>query len=103
PLLLPLVSSRELGFSAVAYNIGGVATLVSAGIAPPLLARISAGEIELAPRALRTMLVIAGLITVALAIATPLILSVLFGDAFLDATEPAWILLAAGVALAGVE
>ena len=54
--MITLVRPSELGLYAVAVNIGSFGTMVTAGISPPLLARISAGEIELVPRALRTVL-----------------------------------------------
>lgn len=100
-LMITLVAPRELGLYAVAANIGTFGTIISGGISPPLLARISAGEVELAPRALRTMLFVLAVSTAMFAAATPIVLDVLFGPEFVDATGPAWLLLAAGVPLAG--
>jgi O-antigen/teichoic acid export membrane protein len=100
-LMVTLVSSHELGLYAVAVSIGGFAWVMTEGMAPPLLARISAGEVGLAPRALRAGLSVIGLLTVLAAIATPLLLTVLFGSEFTDARDPSWILLAAGIPFAG--
>ena len=102
-LMIPLVAPRELGLYAVAVSIGSIAWIVTGGISPPLLARISAGEIALAPRALRTVLVVLAAVTIVVAALTPVVLRVLFGPEFTDATHAAWILLAAGLPAAGSE
>ncbi len=102
-LMITLVAPRELGLYVVAANVGSFAWVITGGISPPLLARISAGEVELAPRALRTVLAVLAVLTVVVAGATPWLLDLLFGSDFADAAEPAWILLAAGLPFAGAE
>jgi O-antigen/teichoic acid export membrane protein len=102
-LMITLVSPRELGLYAVAVNLCSFGTLISGGMSPPLLARISAGEIELAPRALRMLLAVLALLTLMVAAVTPPLLELLFGPAFGDAAGATWVLLAAGLPLAGRE
>ncbi len=102
-LMITLVSSDQLGLYAVAVNVSSLGYILSGGISPPLMARISAGEIGLAPRALRTVLSVLAVLSVLLALAIPLLLTVLFGDSFADAAPPAWVLLAAGLPLTGAQ
>ena len=102
-LMITLVAPRELGLYVVAANIGTFAWIITAGISPPLLARISAGEVELAPRALRTIIVVLTVFTLLVAAATPLLLALVFGSEFADAAPAAWVLLAAGLPFAGSE
>jgi O-antigen/teichoic acid export membrane protein len=102
-LMITLVSPHQLGLYAVAANISGVGNVISGGISPPLLARISAGEVDLAPRALRTVLSLLAILSLLFALAMPVLLTLLFGSDFADAAPPAWILLAAGLPLAGAE
>lgn len=101
-LMITLVSPSELGLYAVAVNIGSFAWIITGGISPPLLARISSGELALAPRTLRTVLTLVALLTVVVAVSTPLVLTLLFGREFIDAARPTWLLLAAGLPVAGI-
>src|SRR5262249_9757375 len=100
-LMIPLVAPRELGLYVVATTIGGVPTLATAALAPPLMARISAGHIDLLPRAVRITLAVSALLGLALAITSPGRLPLLFGPQFRDAVPMAIVLVAAGVPQAG--
>ncbi len=62
-LMITFVSASDLGLYVVATNVGGFDLFISGGMSWPLLARVSAGEVELAPRALRTALFVILLLT----------------------------------------
>jgi O-antigen/teichoic acid export membrane protein len=100
-LMITLVSPRQLGLYAVAVSLAGFSGALTAGLGPPLFTRVAAGETELAARALRVSLVLAGIATIIVALLTPPLIYVLFGSPFEDSIPMAWILLAAGIPLAG--
>ena len=100
-LMITLVTPQKLGLYVVAASVGMFGLFITGGISPPLLTRISAGEVELAPRALRTVLALLALLSVMVAAVTPFLLPLLFGSAFADAVDPALVLLAAGIPLGG--
>ena len=102
-LMIAVVPPRELGLYAVATTISGVSSLVTGGLAPPLMTRIASGERHLMPQAVRvTILVTIGLNS-AVALVTPALLSVVFGPDFRGAAPMAVLLLAASVPLAGAS
>ena len=101
-IMIRLVSARELGLYAVAATIAAFSASFTAALGTALFPRVAGGEVKLAARSLRTAL--AGVVSasILLALATPLLLSVLFGSRFDDAAPMVWILLAAGIPLAGL-
>ncbi len=101
-LMIPLVSSRELGLYAVAVALAGVSSFLSGALGPPLITRVSQGDTAIVPRALRVTLGAMTLMNVALAAVTPVVLPLLFGSAFDDAVNQAFVLLIAGIPLAGI-
>ena len=100
-LMITVVSPRELGLYAVAVTLAGASGLAVGGLSPPLMARIGAGETHLMSQAVRIMLAATIAFNVLLALATPLLLSVVFGPQFSGALPMALILLAAQVPLVG--
>lgn len=100
-LMIPLVSSKQLGFYAVAVSIAGFSGALTAGLGPPLFTRVAAGETALVARALRVTLALVGAVSVFIAAAAPLVIPILFGSSFGGAISMTWILLAAGIPLAG--
>jgi O-antigen/teichoic acid export membrane protein len=100
-LMIPLVSPRQLGLYAVAVSLASFTGALTAGLGPPLFTRVAAGETELAARALRVTLGIVAVVSACAAAATPFLIELLFGSSFSDAIGMAWILLAAGLPLAG--
>lgn len=100
-LMITLVAPRELGLYAVATTLAGASGLAVGGLSPPLMARIGAGETHLMPQAVRIMVTATVGFNIALALVTPLLLSVLFGPQFREALPMALLLLAAQVPLAG--
>ena len=100
-LMITVVAPRELGLYAVATTLAGASTLLVTAVAPPLMARISAGNPGLLPQALRMTLAAAFIINLLLALTAPLLLPLLFGSDFEGAVPMTIILLAAAVPLTG--
>jgi O-antigen/teichoic acid export membrane protein len=100
-LMITAVSPRELGLYVVAATLSSAPGLATGGVTPPLMARVSAGQVDLLPRALRITLAVSVLLGLVLALASPIVLPLLFGPEFGDAVPMAIVLLAAGVPLAG--
>jgi O-antigen/teichoic acid export membrane protein len=100
-LMITAVAPRVLGLYAVAVTLAGASGLVGGALAPPLMARIGAGERHLTPNAVRILVGGTLCLNVILALAAPLLLSVLFGHEFEAAYPMAIILLAAQVPLNG--
>lgn len=101
-LMVRWVSARELGLYVVAATIASASGIIAAAVAGATNPRVAQGDRTLAARALRIALGAVAVLHLALAALTPLLLSVLFGADFEDAASMAWILLAAGLPLAGV-
>ncbi len=100
-LMITAVAPRVLGLYAVATTISGVSTIAAGALTPPLMSRIAAGERHLLPQAVRIIFAATAGLNVLLALATPMLLSVLFGPAFRAAAPMAFVLLAANVPQAG--
>src|SRR5262249_29443998 len=67
-LMIPLVAPRELGLYAVATTLAGAPLLATGSVSPPLMTRISAGHVDLLPRALRITLAVSVLLGAGLAL-----------------------------------
>ncbi len=102
-IMIPIVPARQLGLYAVATTISSVSGLVSGAVAPPLMARIGAGERQLMPLAVRLTVTLTLGLNLAVALVTPIMLSVLFGARFSGAAPIAFLLLGASVPLAGAS
>jgi O-antigen/teichoic acid export membrane protein len=102
-LMITLVAPRVLGLYAVAATLAGASTVVTGAIAPPLMTRVAGGASRMIPQVVRISLVATAAMNVALAMITPMLISILFGAEFRDAVPMALILLAAAVPLAGAS
>jgi len=102
-LMITVVAPRELGLYAVATTIAGASGLATGALSPPLMTRIARGETRLMPQAVRIVLLATLALNAALALATPLLLALLFGPQFHGAVPMAAILLAAAVPFAGAS
>ncbi len=102
-LMITAVSPRELGLYAVATTLAGASGLAAGALSPPLMARIAAGEVHLMAQAVRIIVEASVCLNIVLALAAPVILSVLFGRQFRGAVPMAWILLVAQVPLCGAS
>jgi O-antigen/teichoic acid export membrane protein len=102
-LMITVVSSRELGLYAVATTISGAAGLAAGGLAPPLMARVASGERQVMAQAVRTILLATALVNIGLALATPMLLELVFGSRFHAALPMVLILLCAQVPLVGAS
>ena len=102
-LMITVVTPHELGLYAVAVTISGASGLAAGGLAPPLMARVGAGETHLISHAVRIMIAVTVCIDVALALVSPVLLGAVFGPKFRGAETMLLILLVAQVPLAGAE
>ncbi len=102
-LMIPLVPARQLGLYAVATTISSGFGLVSGAVAPPLMARVAAGERHLMTQAVRMTVWLTLGLNLAVALVTPILLSMLFGAQFSGAAPMAFVLLGASVPLAGAS
>lgn len=102
-LMTRLVEPRELGLYVVAFTVSSffinpVIGALSSGMMP----RFASGDPALVARVLRTTVAGVALVSMAIALAAPLIIRVVFGGDFADALPMTWLLLVATVPLAGV-
>jgi O-antigen/teichoic acid export membrane protein len=102
-VMITVVPPRELGLYAVSVTLAGACHYLVTAITPPLLTRVSAGEVELLPRVLRVTLALTVALDVVIAAVTPVLLPGLFGPEFADAIDMALVLLAASVPYVGAS
>jgi O-antigen/teichoic acid export membrane protein len=102
-LMITAVSPRELGLYAVAVTISGASGLATGALVPPLATRVASGERHLITQAVRVTIAGTLALNAALALATPVLLTVLFGPRFSAAIPMAMILLAAQVPFSGAS
>jgi O-antigen/teichoic acid export membrane protein len=100
-LMAGIVEARELGVYVVGVAFAAFSVPLTNALASVLVPRIAAGEEALAPRAVRVVLAVLVPASTIVAAMTPLVLHVLFGAGFEDAAPVAWVLLVAGLPLAG--
>ena len=102
-IMIRLVDARELGLYAIAATLAAFSASFTAALGTSLFPRVAVGEHGLAARSLRTALAAVTVASVAVAAVTPILLDIVFGSEFADATPMVWILLAAGIPLAGLN
>jgi O-antigen/teichoic acid export membrane protein len=99
------VGLAGVGIYAVGVSMTEAVWLIANAVAIVLLPRLTAAGDEdvrwMAPVAARNTMLVAACGAVALAIATPVLLPALFGDAYDDAVPVLWLLLPGTVALTG--
>jgi O-antigen/teichoic acid export membrane protein len=96
-LMITAVAPRELGLYAVAVTIAGASGLATGALVPPLSTRVASGQTHLITQAVRVTFVGTLALDTALALATPVMITLLFGPRFSGAVPMAIILLAAQV------
>ena len=102
-MMITAVSPRELGLYAVAVTIAGASGLVTGALAPPLATRVASGQTHLITQAVRVTIAGTVALNAALALVTPVLLTVLFGPRFSGAIPMALILLVAQVPFSGAS
>jgi O-antigen/teichoic acid export membrane protein len=100
-LLIGLASERQLGLYAVAVTLSGLPAFATSAVASAIFPRVAAGDSALAAQATRTVLLVITLVAIALAAVTPILLPLMFGEAFRPAVSMAFVLLAAAIPLTG--
>ncbi len=96
-LMAGLVPSRELGHYAVAVTISAVTFGVGAAVSSAIYPRVAGGDGLLAARACRITVLLVATVSVALAILTPWMVPLVFGDDFRAAVPMTLILLASSI------
>ena len=96
-IMIPLVDPRELGLYVVAFTVATGPSILASAISSAIQPRVARGEYQLVAAGSRIVLPVVALAGAAIAIACPILLPLLFGEAFEPATPLAWILLAAAV------
>lgn len=100
-LMIPLVSSKELGFYAVAVTISTILTSgLVAAVCHGVFPKVAAGDNQLVARSCRVTLCIVVIVGAGAAIAAPFAVPFVFGAPFADAVPMVTILLVAAVPLA---
>jgi O-antigen/teichoic acid export membrane protein len=100
-IMIKLVSERELGLYAVAVTLASFSAIGVGALAVALFPQVARGDFALAMRSTRVTLLLLALLSVLVGLVAPVALPSLFGAEFRHATVMAWILLAAGLPLAG--
>jgi O-antigen/teichoic acid export membrane protein len=102
-VMIRLSSSRELGFYAVAVSLAGFSIILTASVRTAIFPRSARHDALLASRATRVTIAIVIAATAAAAGVTPFLLPALFGRSFDAAVAMTWILLGAGIPMAGTH
>jgi O-antigen/teichoic acid export membrane protein len=106
-LVLILVSASAVGLYTVAVQLSEGLWFIANAIALVLLTNLTAGDEAYAQRATplvcRGTLLVSGLVALGAAVVSPVVVPLLFGHAFEEATWPFVILLPGSVALAGTK
>jgi O-antigen/teichoic acid export membrane protein len=101
-LMIRLVSARDLGLYAVATTVGMFSGALTSALSSLLLVRTASEGAAVTQRSVRVCLAIVIVLSALVALVLPVALPLAFGDSFSGARTMSWILLAAGVPLAGV-
>ena len=96
-LMAGLVSSRQLGFYALAVTLSTAASSLVGATATALIPRVAGGDSGLAARACRVTLLLVTVFDLAVALTSPLFVPILFGRAFNPMIPMLIILLAANL------
>lgn len=100
-LMAGLVASRELGLYAVAVSIASLASGLSPAVSQALYPRVAAGDPQLAARSCRVTISIAAGAALALGLLATPVVPFVFGSDFSGAVPMVFVLLLAGIPLAG--
>jgi O-antigen/teichoic acid export membrane protein len=101
-LMIRLVDSSELGLYVVAVTTAGVfVNPLVAGLAGGTMPRFVTGDIDLVPRVLRATLLGVLMASAGMALCAPVLIPLIFGGDFAQAVPMVWVLLLAGLPLAG--
>lgn len=100
-LMIPLVPDRQLGLYTVAVAYSTLPTVLSGTLMTIIAPRIAAGDNALVGRSLRVTIGLMSVGGLGLALLAPVVIPLAFGGGFGASVQMAWILLLAGVPLAG--
>jgi O-antigen/teichoic acid export membrane protein len=96
-LMAGLVSSRQLGWYALAVTLATAPSALASSTATALVPRVAAGEPMLAARACRVALLMTAIISILLAAVSPIAIPLVFGPAFRPVVPMLWVLLGGGL------
>jgi O-antigen/teichoic acid export membrane protein len=101
-LMTRLVDSSELGLYVIAVTAAGIfVTPLATGLAGGTMPRFATGSVHLVARVMRATLLAVLLVSVGVGLGAPVAIPLVFGSEFAEAVPMAWVLLAAGLPLAG--
>jgi O-antigen/teichoic acid export membrane protein len=96
-IILPILGAKELGFYAVAVGINFVLLQLGISMAVGTYSRVSVGDRpgrhSPAARQLRRTLIFTGTLGIALMVVIPVVIPLLYGNAFQDSVGPALVLV----------
>jgi O-antigen/teichoic acid export membrane protein len=102
-LMTRLVAPSVLGLYVVAVNVSLMQIAFTSAVSVALLPRVAAGDADIAARALRLMLALTTLISIAVIVTVPVLLPFVFGDRFAAAVSMCQILAIAAVPYGAVQ
>jgi O-antigen/teichoic acid export membrane protein len=101
-LMTRMVDSSELGLYVIAVTTAGfLVSPLAAGLAGGTMPRFATGSVDLVARVLRTTLLAVLGVSAGVALAAPILVPLVFGPDFAEAVPMIWVLLLAGLPLAG--
>jgi O-antigen/teichoic acid export membrane protein len=100
-LMIPLVSASQLGLYAVAVTYSGLPTVLTSAMMTVIGPRVAAGDHALIGRSLRITIALMSVAGLCFSLLAPVVIPLAFGNEFRGAVEMTWLLLLAGVPLAG--
>jgi O-antigen/teichoic acid export membrane protein len=101
-LMAPLVSTRQLGYYAVAVTLSSVSGIFTGAAMQVVTPRAASGRVDEVASITRISLIVVCGLAVALAVTAPFVLPFLFGSAFGAAVPMAEVLLVGAIPLGGV-
>jgi O-antigen/teichoic acid export membrane protein len=101
-LMTRMVDSSELGLYVIAVTTAGfLVSPLASGLAGGTMPRFATGSIDLVARVLRTTVLAVLIISTGVALGAPILVPLVFGPDFAEAVPMIWVLLVAGLPLAG--
>lgn len=96
-IMIPLVSSRQLGFYAVAVNVTAAMSIPFAALQMTVAPRVARGDMDVLARAVRLTGLTTTLVAGFAALVVPWGIPLVFGAQFASATPMCWVLLIGAV------
>ena len=102
-LMTRLTTSAQLGLYVVAVNVSLLQHSLTSAVASALLPRVASGDASVSARALRLMLVVTTMLSIAIFVTAPFIVPLVFGQRFSGAVSMCEILVVASIPFGAVQ